>query len=250
MHRELRSGGDELVGQGGGGGDHGQEEVAEADAEGDPQDHARGAEHCALLEQLAPHDAPAHSHRAQDAQLPGPRLEHGRQAVESDQEGRHQAEEAHRVERHSERLHHPMEVGLALDGRLDTEALRQHAGDGLGDPRDLGVALDHHVHAVDEPRTSEERLGTIEVHQRDVAAVGARHSGRLEQAADGEAAPARRCHQVDPVVRRQAVAGREGPAEHDRVGVAQENERVVQLERRAIDTLGGLVGQVHAVDGE
>ena len=251
---ERRLRGDELAVERRRGRHGGQEHVGKADAEREAEGDPGRAEEEALLHELTPHHARPDTDGPQDPELPGPRLEDGREPAEGDQESGHEAHQHHGLEEHLEGPHEAVEIELSLGRRLHVEPRRQHGADRLADGAHVLPVADHDIDAVDGARVREDPLGGEEVHHDEVAAVDPRHPLRIEEAAHGEALPSARRHEEDRVAHRKPSPPGEGTRQDHRIRLAQDDERVGELEplriTRLVDAERLVVRDVHALDDE
>jgi hypothetical protein len=176
-----------------------------------------------------PQDRPArHAERAQDADLaPAPGGRHREDVEDEEHRDEHRLPRS-QGQRAAEVLDQHFHLGAALRRRVDRVTGAESGRQTLRTLVHLDGRIEKDVDAVEQPPAGEDVLGRVEIHQRDVAPERGRRPFRLDEAAHGERLVSVARLEAKRVVDRQSLARRELLGEADRVGLREEDERVVQ----------------------
>ncbi len=209
--------------------------------ERDAGDGSNQAGHGALAEEEPADLAARRAERAQDANL-GPALRHGdRERVVDDEHADEEREQARDV--HHDRVGggHRLELLPAPRRRIHLEPRPEQPAQLRLRLRDRPPRLQREVDAVERAPAAEHPLRRVDVHHREVPAERARQTARRHDPAHGERPLAERRAERDRPVHLEAVLLGELPRHHERVGLREEDERIV--DHRLVGVLDVVLAQ-------
>src|SRR5438093_247340 len=108
--------------------------------------------------------------------------------------------------------------------------MRHHRSNRLCDLYRINVRLDHDVDAIDETGTYKSGLGGKQIHHREIAAIDAGHAVRLKKTPYGECPQPGRSRKSNLVSAREPTAKRKRSRENHRVGLAEQQEGIVDFQ--------------------
>jgi hypothetical protein len=160
--------------------------------------------------------------------ISGSALGHGnRERVVDDEHPDEQREQAGDAHHHRVGGGHRLELPAASRGRIHLEARSEQRPQLVLHLRDGAAGLHADVDSIERPAAPEHPLGSVDVHDREVAAERRRQTRRFHDAADRERPLSEDRAEWDGALKTNVVPVGEIPCDDDRVGLRQEDQRVV-----------------------
>ena len=208
---------------GGDAGEGAREEESEGGAGGGSDQSGDGA----LAEEERADLSAGGAERAQDADLRAALRDGDGERVVDDEHADEEREHAGDVHHHGVDAEQRFELLAAARGRLDGEAGAEQCGQcGLALLQGDAV-LEADIDAVEVAAAAEHVLGGVDVHDGEVAAEGLRHAARFHDAAHGELLVALHGVERDFAADGEVVAVGELAGDDERIGLGEEDERIV-----------------------
>ena len=234
--------------------DRGRDAARDQRAEHQPPERAEQPGDRALSEKQPSNLSPRGAERTQNPDLRPPLRDGDRERVVDDEHPDEQREEARDVHHHRVGGEHRFELLPTARRRIDLETGPEERAQLLlafGDP---AARSQREIDAIELTAAAEHLLRGVDVHDGEVATERARQPGRFHDAADRE--PLHPAHRAECqlAVHAEMVLLREGSRQHDRVGLGQEDQRIV--DRGFVAAVKGVVaeaavaGHVDAEDQE
>ena len=209
------------------GGDRGVDAARQQDAGEYADGRSNDAGDGALAEEDPPDLRARGAERAQDADLRSAFGHGDRKRVVDDEHPDEEREEARDAHHQRERRDHRLEL-LAAPGRwLDLEPGAELHLERALDVGERRAWREGQIDAIERAPASEHLLSRVDVHDREIAAKGARQSRGRHHAADREGLITFDGAQRDPAAKTDAVTTRELTGQDDRIGLREEHQRVV-----------------------